>query len=120
MDNVHLLEENITEYAYVGPASSRPAETFPPGAHIRVAHYALLLLSEDCPNPVWMGRVIFKPNLAHLGPHACSIEIVYYVPVLGQRNKKTLDERYEAWDTAKSFRWTRLKEYICSSSSISR
>ena len=26
-------------------------------------------------------------------------------------NKKTLDERYEEWDTAKSFRWTRLKEY---------
>ena len=54
---------------------------------------------------------ISKPNLAHLGPHARSIEIVYYVLVLGQRNKKTLDERCEEWDTAKSFRWTRLKEY---------
>ena len=111
VDNVHLLEENVTDYAYVGPASSRPVESFRPGAHIRVGHYVLLRPSEDCPNPVWMGRVISEPNLAHLGPHPRSIEIVYYVPLLGQRNKKTLDERYEEWDTAKAFRWTRLKDY---------
>jgi hypothetical protein len=110
-DNAHLFEENITDYAYVGPASSRPAETFRPGAHIRVGHYVLLRPSDDCPDPVWMGRVISEPNLAHVGPHPRSIEIVYYVPVLGPRNKKTLDDRYKEWDTAKSFKWTRLKEY---------
>ena len=111
VDNEHLFEENISDYAYVGPASSRPAETFRPGAHIRVGHYVLLRPREDCANPIWMGRVISEPNLAHVGPHARSIEIVYYVPVLGTRSKKTLDERYEEWDTAKPFRWTRLKEY---------
>ena len=95
----------------MGPTSSRPIETFRCGAHIRVGYYVLLHPSEDFPNPVWMGRVIFEPNLAHLGPHARSIEIVYYIPDLGERNKKTLDERYEEWDTEKSFRWTRLKEY---------
>ena len=110
-DNAHLFEENITDYAYVGPASSRPAETFRPGAHIRVGHYVLLRPSDDCPEPVWMGRVISEPNLAHVGPHPRSIEIVYYVPVLGPRNKKTLDDRYKEWDTAKSFKWTRLKDY---------
>ena len=110
-DNVHLLEENMTDYTYVGPASSRPAETFHPGAHIRVGHYVLLRPSDDCPNLVWMGRVIFEPNLAQHGLHPRSIEIVYYVPVLGQTSTKTLDDRYEEWDTAKSFRWTRLKEY---------
>jgi len=110
-DNVHLLEENMTDYAYVGPASSRPAETFRPGAHIRVGHFVLLRPSDDCPNPVWMGRVISEPNLAQVGPHPRSIEIVYYVPVLGTRSKKTLDDRYEEWDTAKNFRWTRLKDY---------
>ena len=76
VDNMHLLEETITDYAYVGPACSLPAETFRPGAHIRVGHYVLLCPSEDCPNPVWMGRVISEPNLAHLAPHARSIEIV--------------------------------------------
>jgi len=103
-DNAHLFEENITDYAYVGPASSRPAETFRPGAHIRVGHYVLLRPSDDCPNLVWMGRVISESNLAHVGPHPRSIEIVYYVPVLGPRNKKTLDDRYKEWDTAKSFK----------------
>ena len=58
-----------------------------------------------------MGRVISEPNLAHVGPHLRSIEIVYYVPVLGTRSKMSLDDRYEEWDTAKSFRWTRLKDY---------
>ena len=66
VDNVHLLEENITYYAYGGPANSRPTQTFPPGAHIRVSHYVLLRLNEDCPNLVWMGRVISEPNLTHL------------------------------------------------------
>ena len=65
-----------------------------------------------------MGQVISQPNLAHLGPHARSIEIVYYVLVLGQRNKKTLDESYEEWDTTKSFRWTRFKEYAPSHQSL--
>ena len=46
-----------------------------------------------------MGRVTFEPSLAHLGPHARSIEIAYYVLVLGERNKKTLDEHYEESDT---------------------
>ena len=118
MENVHLLEENITKYAYVGSSSSRPAETFRPSAHTRVAHYVLLRHSEDCPNPVWMGRMIFEPNLAHLGPHARFIEIVYHVPVLGQRNKKTLDDCYEEWDTAKSFRCTRLKDYAIAYQSL--
>jgi hypothetical protein len=58
-----------------------------------------------------MGRVISEPNLAHIGPNPHSIEIVYYVPVLGPRNRKTLDERYEERDTAKSFQWTHLKDY---------
>ena len=111
VDNVHLLEENVTNYVYMGPASSRPVESFRPGAHIRVGHYVLLRPSEDCPNPVWMGRVMSEPNLTHLRPHPRSIEIVYYVPLLGQRNK-TLDERYEEWDTAKCFRWTRHFQVI--------
>ena len=37
--------------------------------------------------------------------------MIYYVPVLGKKNKKTLNERYEEWDMEKYFRWTRLKEY---------
>ena len=43
--------------------------------------------------------MISEPNLAHVGPHPRSIEIVYYVPDLGQRNKKNLDDRYKEWDT---------------------
>ena len=101
---MHLLEEDLTDNAYVGPTSSRPVETFRSGAYIRVGHYVLLRSSEDCLNLVWMARVIFEPNLAHIGPNFCSIEIIYYVPVLGQRNKKTLDELYEEWNTTKSFR----------------
>ena len=118
MDNVHLLEKNFTDYAYMGPTSSRPTETFRCGAHIRVGHYVLLCPSEDCPNPVWMGRVIFEPYLAHLGPQVHSIEIVYYVLVLGQKNKKTLDKSYEEWDTTKPFRWTRFKEYALAHQSL--
>ena len=95
VDNEHLFEENIIDYAYIGPTRSQPTETFCPGAHIRVGHYVLLRPSKDCANPVWMRRVISEPNLTHLGPHARSIEIVYYVLVFGQENKKTLDERYE-------------------------
>ena len=83
VDNVHLLEENIIDYAYVGPASFWFVETFRPSAHIRVGQYVLLRPSEDYSNPLWMGRVISKPNSAHFGPHARSIEIVYYVQILG-------------------------------------
>ena len=35
-------------YAYVGPTSSQPTETFRPGTQIRVGCYVLLRPSEDC------------------------------------------------------------------------
>ena len=43
-DNVHLLGENMTDYAYVGPASSQPAETSRSGAHIRVGFMSYFVL----------------------------------------------------------------------------
>jgi len=55
VDNVHPLKKNITYYTYVGPASSRHAKTFRPGAHIRVGHYVLLHPREDSSNILWIG-----------------------------------------------------------------
>jgi hypothetical protein len=88
VDNVHMLEENIFNYAYLEPASSWPTKTFLPSVHIKVGHCVLLRISEECHVLVWMERMISKPNLTHLNPHVRSIELVYYAMVLNSRYKK--------------------------------
>ena len=85
VDNVHQYEKNIIDYAYMGPFGSRRVGTFRPGAHIRVDYYVLLYPSEVCVNPLSTGQMTFEPNLAHFSSHARSIEIVYHVPILGQK-----------------------------------
>lgn len=49
--------------------------------------------------------MIYEHDLAHLGPHAHSIDVVDYTLVFSWMNNKALDKYYEEWDMKNCFRW---------------